>query len=838
MAERAETRAVVFAMEWDSVIVGGGFFTGVVRVSDCSGGSACCGWTLQRGEKVRVFLQDEVQWADVSKITVVNFLVQEDEEGWRLIQTHQGRLFVHAPFRAKALLNVKEACCGIGALGRGLAFLGYSIVAQNDIQGVTVGEAARLSGAARVQGDISCVRTVVDLWDTQPGDCTLAAGVACQPYSRLGDRRTFRDERAETLPGTLRAGYLMQCSCVILECVPQVLDDPWVQQILQEYSSVTGQVISQTVLSLHKVWTARRDRWWCVLATPDIAPPTLVTWKPHGPWHSVSDVIDCFNVSTGEEVALSLSPYEKETFESLRPISLYCIQMNQPLPTALHSWGSPLTACPCGCRSGPFKIERLQRSGICSVLVPFQQDDGSQHFRFPSAAETALLCGLTPCLQYGEPRLSLALVGQLASPLQAAWIGVQVASRLNALGVGFPSSLDGIQVLHTQRRMLLHDAEVMGYRPFTGQGLLSHCPSIGYQTHAQIIRDHCEGLRKKDGKDRISPAASPSGLDLAPSLPVSSPVLRVDRGVDLNPPVTQCNAGNGADVAGKHVTSLAAACRPSYHHESAGSSRLPLAPPSGLDLPASVGVDVVGSPLPLGGLVLNPVEVNEVAAAPRAEDAQSTLMPHAKRARLHAPCDAGPGPGLSAPEGPSFSVVHGAHRQTTYACPPTVGITTCDGRPFGTLQTAAANEPDEDPGHALPPPIRGILPGWAHFVARSRRSILQCVLEDFTQVPGFLVVDAKGTVVPPSAWTEIGQSYWLWVPNGAQRPDRLQPPKQTLAQCWPRSSTCLTTSQRRHGLQLQGTCLADDQVSSSLAFIAGCGRNVSPPAQVPCRWIC
>ena len=592
MAERANTRAVVFAMEWDTLVVGGNFFTGVVQISDCSGAYACCGRTIQRGERVRVFLQEPVQWQDISRITVLNFLVQEDDEAWALIQTHQGRIFVHGPFRAKALLNVKEACCGIGALGRGLIFLGYSVVAQNDIQEVTVNEATKLSGAAPVQGDISSLRTVIDLWDAQPGDCTLAAGVACQPYSRLGDRRSFRDERASTLPGTLRAGYLMQSSCTILECVPQVLDDPWVQQVMQNYSSVTGQVFSQTVLSLQKVWAAKRERWWCVVAIPDIAPSSLLAWKPHGPWHSVSDVIDCFNVSAADEIALSLTPYEKETFESLRPISTYCIQMNQPLPTALHSWGSPLTACPCGCRNAPFRWERLQKSGICSVVVPFVQSDGTQHFRFPSAAETALLCELTPCLQFGEPKLSLALVGQLASPLQSAWIGVQVAARLAAFGVEFPSSLDGIQVLHTQRRLLLHDAEVMGYRPFTGQGLLSHCPSIGYQTHAQILRGHCENLRKNAHRDSSRHANPSSGLDLAPALPVSASDFQVlvGRGLDLNPRLTEHGpalpsipppniagevkdcpgvAGCGANLTTEADTRLAEASVSSYLHATA-----------------------------------------------------------------------------------------------------------------------------------------------------------------------------------------------------------------------------------------------------------------------------
>ena len=507
-------------MDWDDFLQGGSYFTGVVSISDCGDSYSCRGVTIQRNEKVSVFLQQAVSWHEIQRITLVNFLVQRDNDEWKLIQTDPGRFFMHGTFQPQALLTVKEACCGIGALGRGLAFLGYKVVAQNDVQEVTIREAVRISKAVPVHGDISSTSTVCDMWEAKPGDCTLAAGVACQPYSRLGDRRSSQDERSSTLPGTLRASYLMQCSCVILECVPQVVDDHWVQDVIRSYTAVSGQVANQTVLSLRQVWTAKRERWWCVLPRPEIAPPQLLSWKPHGPWRSVSDVMDCFNVSKEEESALSLSQYELESFADLRPLSSYCIQVGQPLPSALHSWGSPLSPCPCGCRTAPFRWDRLQRHGLCSVIVPYATEQSDTCYRYPSAAEIAVLNGLTPCLDFGAPRLSLALVGQLTSPLQSAWIGVQVAARISQLGVVFPSSLDGIQVLHTQRRLLLRDAEFMGYRPTTVRGVMSHCPSIVYETHAQVVQRHCQSLAdRRDESAGTASAPSPRGLDSGPGLP-------------------------------------------------------------------------------------------------------------------------------------------------------------------------------------------------------------------------------------------------------------------------------------------------------------------------------
>ena len=853
-------------MDWDSPLVGGSFFTGVVIVEVPCGAYTCQGRTKQKDVPVRVYLQESVDWQMVPKLTVFSFLVQQNDDGWVLIQTEQGRFFGHRHFQATELLKVKEACCGIGALGRGLSFLGFRVVAQNDVQEVTVREATRLSGATPVLGDISQPRTVFALWDSEPGDCTLAAGVACQPYSRLGDRRSCLDERASTLPGTLRAGYFMQCSCVVLECVPQVQDDPWVQQVLEDYAKVTGQVCHQTLLSLHQVWAARRERWWCVIAVPDVAPASLVSWKPHGPWHSISDVMDCFNVGAEDEAALTLAPDECEAYAALKPLASYCIQVNQPLPTALHSWGSALAPCPCGCRSAPFRWERLQKSGICAVLVPSTGLDGSRRFRFPSAAETALLCGLTPCLDYGAPRLSLALVGQLASPLQSAWVGVQVAKRLSLLQVSFPRSLDGVQVLHTQRRLLLKDAEIMGYRPFTAEGPLSHCPSIVYETHAQLLRR--KGL---SGTGVSSDAAPPSaqvlhaGCNGAPPCREGASIAAKGfpdppRGVDLSPPclgfppsprgLDSTLSNEGKETRGRKnglpcpfvgtcagsfpgaATALTGfpSSRPKSSdagvtddyglpaHAQKNAHHFPI-PCSGLDLPCLVPADSqrVLPPSPSGldlTLSSGAMLIDEGGQDHLREEDAPPRPPPAKRACTH---DVG--------SGPSSPPILFAHRQAGFwheatslsVAPPDRAVLVDAFAPQG-IRAA--------PVRSMPPAIEGCPAGWTPLVAKQSGPVLQTVLASFPQLPCFFVVDAAGSLLPPSDLLAEGSSYWIWVPNGASSPAGLLPPLHTLAKAWPLQPTCLPSVQRRYLLQHQGTCLADDQVSSALNFIAGCSSDV------------
>ena len=104
--------------------------------------------------------------------------------------------------------------------------------------------------------------------------------------------------------------------------------------------------------------------------------------------------------------------------------------------------------------------------------------------------------------------------------------------------------------------------------------------------------------------------------------------------------------------------------------------------------------------------------------------------------------------------------------------------------------------------------------------------MLQGVLEIFARVPSFLVADAAGCVLPLTSVLEEGVSYRLWVPSGASKPEALLAPLDSLAQCWPRFPVCLPSGKRRTLLREQGICLADDQVSFALAFIAGCGDSL------------
>ena len=80
-----------------------------------------------------------------------------------------------------------------------------------------------------------------------------------------------------------------------------------------------------------------------------------------------------------------------------------------------------LRACPCGCRVQGFNELRLLRDGVRGFYV-ISHVTGKPRWIHPK--EAALFCGLDPHISWPRDlRAGLCLVGQCASPLQAAWIG-------------------------------------------------------------------------------------------------------------------------------------------------------------------------------------------------------------------------------------------------------------------------------------------------------------------------------------------------------------------------------------------------------------------------------
>ena len=209
------------------------------------------------------------------------------------------------------LQRVAEVCAGAGFLGFGLEHSGFQVVAKCDWNSNMLRLASQLHPAVVHTGDVCTDSLLTPLCTVDPKPGTLAAGISCQPYSRLGDRRHELDQRSMTLPGVLRLGFLCRFGAVILECVDEAHKCAWVQSVIRQFAQMTGYQIAQGVLHLHAIWPTRRSRWWCIITHPALG---LVPWIPM-PMSTakplVADLLDHFKECTEQELEqLALDLYE------------------------------------------------------------------------------------------------------------------------------------------------------------------------------------------------------------------------------------------------------------------------------------------------------------------------------------------------------------------------------------------------------------------------------------------------------------------------------------------------------------------------------------------------
>ena len=322
------------------------------------------------------------------------------------------------------------------------------------------------SSAKVIVGDITEFSTIQRVHAAHPYSATISSGISCQPYSRLGDGGSGGDTRAATLPATLAAAHYLRAVVVILECVAPAGEDGYVKWHVEQFCKRTNFNRSEVILNLNEVWPCRRQRWWCVLTAPALGRIDLKAFVPMEDLATVRHVMPVIKEwPADDEKQLQLTPIEVEAFAgtSGSPAG-HCVNLKGVLPCALHAWGSQLTACPCGCRENGFSSARLTSKGLFGVLavskLNCEKQQGST-YRHLHPTEAAALCGLDAGLVWdSHMRLVLGAVGQLASPLQSAWICMQVQQLFQKAQFG-QTSIRLCKAFGLYRSWLLARAEVV-----------------------------------------------------------------------------------------------------------------------------------------------------------------------------------------------------------------------------------------------------------------------------------------------------------------------------------------------------------------------------------------
>ena len=194
-------------------------------------------------------------------LLLVNVLVQQTDNGLMLIHDEASHAYPRPHINLQDLSRVVEVCSGAGFMGFGFEHCGFEVTLKCDHSKPLLDLAQHLHPAETVQGDV-CTDSLLHPICRKATAGTLTAGVACQPYSKLGDKGHQHDMRSLTLPGVLRICFLCRFGALILECVMEAHQCPWFQAVLKSFAAFTGYHLTQGLLHLHSIWPSRRSRWW------------------------------------------------------------------------------------------------------------------------------------------------------------------------------------------------------------------------------------------------------------------------------------------------------------------------------------------------------------------------------------------------------------------------------------------------------------------------------------------------------------------------------------------------------------------------------------------------
>eukprot|EP00435_Cladocopium_sp_Y103_P031561 s1432_g8.t1 len=339
----------------------------------------------------------------------------------------------HRPSALSDLGFVHDACCGLGGFSTAFDFfhtacdLPGKVVSACDLCSLTMSAYQLNHSSTAWQGDVTLSETVYKMHMLQFEEgvqALLASGFPCQPLSRQGSQQRQNDLRSRVLPALLRAAFWLQSSGLCLECVPEALTDPGTQHALREFAALMHYTLIQQIVHLHHTWPSKRSRWFGVLVPahwafkfedlPQLSPAPVVgnvipftNWPV---WHEQ------------DEAQLRWTEMEVQTYHNPEYGSTdRKVDLNQPLATALHSWGSALYACPCKCRLQGFHPTTLKSRGLRGVeVVTSTWPHVSRHIH---PRELQLLLGFPPLqLVLSDCRAQLCLFGNSVSPIQVLWV--------------------------------------------------------------------------------------------------------------------------------------------------------------------------------------------------------------------------------------------------------------------------------------------------------------------------------------------------------------------------------------------------------------------------------
>ena len=370
-----------------------------------------------------------------------------------LVPTDESKVFPEPALECKHFQQCVELCCGIGGISIGAQQLGWRtkvFVDHSDLACRTIVSNGSQVLCGKVE-DLSVQARVHELLEGERA--AILAGFPCQPYSILGSGKGLKDQRGQTLIAILRIAWLTRASSVILECVAEVAQYADTMKVIQHFADVMNFQVQTTILELAEQWPARRRRWWAVMVPKGVT-FTSCNWEKDGRFSSIETVLPRWpSWPVAEEENLRWTEAEKCKYDD-PDYGQDCrrLELTGVMPTALHSWGNALQACPCGCRKQSFSDDRLRSFGLRGFAI---WSEIIHDLRFPHPREVDLNTLPADIVLPDTPRDALCLVGQLAAPTQALWVLSQVQGWIQTSYDGFSATVPAVCIEQFKQRLLL-----------------------------------------------------------------------------------------------------------------------------------------------------------------------------------------------------------------------------------------------------------------------------------------------------------------------------------------------------------------------------------------------
>ena len=375
----------------------------------------------------------------------------------------QSSVIQQTVFQWSHFSTMLELCSGMGVATFGFEEAGIFTTLACDASQPLADAFQHLHENSRViVGDIASREIMKQICISSEQVGMLFAGFPCQPYSRGGPMGGAADGRSSPLIHLLKIAMFCRIPVIALECVPDAATNKFVRKTIKSFCGACRYHMTETMLKQEHVWPCRRERWWVILSTSTIGPIPVKPLPIYSFPERIRQILPAeLDFPQDEIEQLRLQEEEKQRFlQFTNDLQLMALQKNGVCPTVLHSLGSQVTACKCGCSNSGFSDASLSSRGIYGFLMPDRPNhDGTCAFRHPHPSEIAVLTAC-PVVQWPKDmRLTLAGLGQQATPIHALWVGSQIRCRLTEIVVGQPHDVQPRKLLDVYLEKIMQQAK-------------------------------------------------------------------------------------------------------------------------------------------------------------------------------------------------------------------------------------------------------------------------------------------------------------------------------------------------------------------------------------------